>query len=215
MSAEAALNQTFAYGEVVNDELLALAAPLTGRVLDVGCGTGAWCDELRSAGGAYLVGIEPSAAARAAAETRYDLVVGSAVEAISLEELGGSRFDVIVVADVLEHLLDPWAVLKRLAEWSVPGGRLVVSVPNLRYYRVALPLVLAGRWEYAPSGVMDWTHLRWFTRASLARTLAQASWQPERWDLAMGARRRRAARALPAGPSELLAHQLRVVATRV
>jgi hypothetical protein len=62
---------------------------------------------------------------------------------------------------------------------------------------------------------MDWTHLRWFTRASLARTLVQASWKPERWDLAMGGRRRLAARLLPAGPSELLAHQLRVVATRV
>jgi 2-polyprenyl-3-methyl-5-hydroxy-6-metoxy-1,4-benzoquinol methylase len=65
---------------------------------------------------------------------------------------------------VLEHLRDPWAVLARLGEMLRPGGRVHVALPNARHTAVWLPLVLRGRFQYAPAGLLDVTHLRFFAR---------------------------------------------------
>ncbi len=205
--------QDFVYGEVVNTELLALVGPLSGRVLDVGCGAGAWAESLRRAGGQTLVGIEPAPEAAAIARERYDAVVEDALESVDLARLGGQPFDHVIVADVLEHLVDPWAALRRFREWSSPAATLAVSVPNSRYYRLSLALLLGGRFTYARSGVMDWTHLRWFTQASLDRSLRVTGWEPQHWGWAIGSGKRQAiARLLGGATNSLLAAQLRVVA---
>jgi SAM-dependent methyltransferase len=87
---------------------------------------------------------------------------------------GWSRtFDVVVCADVLEHLEDPAAVLARVRKWLSPGGLLLVSLPNVANVAVRLSL-LAGRFEYAEAGILDRTHLRFFTRRS-ARRLVEAA----------------------------------------
>ncbi len=77
-------------------------------------------------------------------------------------------FDVVVCADVLEHLEDPAAVLARVRRWLSPGGVLFVSLPNVANVAVRFAL-LAGRFEYAEAGILDRTHLRFFTRRSARR----------------------------------------------
>jgi 2-polyprenyl-3-methyl-5-hydroxy-6-metoxy-1,4-benzoquinol methylase len=168
------------YGETINWPLLDTFTP-GARVLDIGCGTGAWGPELRRRGAVTLVGIEISAEAATAAAARYDRIVEMPSELLDVEQLGGA-FDTIIAADVIEHLVDPFTELRRWREWCAPGGELVISTPNIRYFRVIRDLLIKGRFDYVDGGgVMDRTHLRWFTHASLADVLADAQWQVDRW----------------------------------
>lgn len=208
------LQQSFVYGEVVNVGLLNLLGSLHGPVLDVGCGAGAWADSLRSAGASPLIGIEPHEAAAERARLGYDLIVGERLEDLDLRALGGEHFGAVIAADVLEHLVDPWEALRRFHRWSRPGATLAVSVPNARYYRVSGGLLLAGRFTYGRSGVMDWTHLRWFTQLSLDRSLRLTGWVPQRWDLAVSGKRMHLGRVLGGRTDPLLASQIRVVAEK-
>lgn len=89
----------------------------------------------------------------------------------SLTTIGEPPFDVVVAGDVLEHLLDPGAVLDRLRPLVKPDGRLLVSLPNVANVTVRLSL-LAGRFEYGPRGILDGTHVRFFTRKTGRRLLA-------------------------------------------
>lgn len=168
------------YGENINWRLLELFRPGR-RVLDIGCGTGAWGPALRSRGAQVLVGVEITPEAAEAARRFYDRVLEGPSEELDLAQLGGT-FDTIVAADVIEHLVDPFDELRRWAEWCSPGGELVISTPNLRHFRVLRELVARGRFDYVDGGgPMDRTHLRWFTQASLADALADAGWRALRW----------------------------------
>ena len=81
------------------------------------------------------------------------------------EGLGSAApFDAVLCLDVLEHLLDPWTVLEGLAGHLAPGGTAIVSIPNIRFHKALLPLLLWGDWAYEERGVLDSTHLRFFTR---------------------------------------------------
>lgn len=139
------------------------------RVLDVGCGEGALGSALKRAGAAYVAGIELDSSAAEAARSRLDqLVEGSAAEVdLPFEE---GEFDYLVFADVLEHTPDPDLVLARLLPMLAPSGRVVVSVPNTRFYLVLLRLIV-DRWSYTDHGIRDRTHLRIFTRRSLEAML--------------------------------------------
>jgi len=143
-------------------------------VLDVGCGTGASLQLLREAGKCKrAIGIEyhPDAAARAR-ETLDEVYEGD-VERMELPIKPGS-VDVLLCLDVLEHLVDPWRTLVRLARLLRPGGVIVASIPNVRNYKVTLPLLFRGRFDYVESGILDRTHLRFFTRES-ARALIEST----------------------------------------
>jgi SAM-dependent methyltransferase len=147
------------------------------RVLDVGCATGYLAAEL-SRRGCTVDGIEfdPVAAEQARAHCRA-VVVGDLEAPLTHAEvermLAGERPDVIVCADVLEHLRDPWAVLAWLRTLLAPGGRAVVSVPNIGHW-TARRALLRGRFDYADFGLFDATHLRFFTRASATELAGRA-----------------------------------------
>ena len=142
-------------------------------VLDVGCATGYLAGALAEQG-CRVWGVEVDAdAARTAAEVCEQVVVGD-LAALDLDEaLGGRRFDVVVLGDVLEHLLDPLPVLRASRGLLAPGGSVCISVPNVAHGAVRLSL-LAGRWEYRPLGLLDDTHVRFFTRDGLDRLLRAA-----------------------------------------
>lgn len=151
--------------------------PAGARVLDVGCATGYLAAELTRRG-CVVDGVEvdPVAAQQARAHCRA-VVVGD-LEAPSTHAevermLGAEHPDVIVCADVLEHLRDPWAVLAWLKTLLAPGGRAVISVPNIAHW-TARRALLKGRFDYAEHGLFDRTHLRFFTRASAARLARRA-----------------------------------------
>jgi 2-polyprenyl-3-methyl-5-hydroxy-6-metoxy-1,4-benzoquinol methylase len=162
------------YGESRENVIDELPLPL-GRVLDVGCGEGGAEGPLRARGATWISGIEilPEPAARAA--ERYDEVqVGDALAA--LDRVTGP-FETILCYDVLEHLIDPAALVRRLLEVSNPGARLHVSLPNARHYSLVRDLVLRGTFGYTDWGHRDSTHLRWFTRRDVTRLLEEAGWR--------------------------------------
>ena len=145
-----------------------------GRVLDLGGGIGATSLALKDAG-------------RADSATLIDQVADDALpgidraEAVDLEDRAALQtlladagpFDTVLCLDVLEHLVDPWGVVRALDPHIAAGGALVVSVPNIGHHSVTLPL-LRGRFDYREQGILDRTHLRWFTRDG-AVALAGAS----------------------------------------
>jgi 2-polyprenyl-3-methyl-5-hydroxy-6-metoxy-1,4-benzoquinol methylase len=161
------------YGNERADLVAALPRPL-GRVLDVGCGQGAVGRGLRAAGATWLSGVESEAAAADVARDVYDEVAVGTVEA-ELDGLAGP-FDTICCYDVLEHLVDPYMVLRRLRDAAAPGGRLHVSVPNARHYSLVRDLVLRGTFGYTAWGHRDNTHLRWFTRRDIVVAMEDAGW---------------------------------------
>ena len=137
------------------------------RVLEVGCGSGATLGWLRRDHQAvHTVGVEIAESAAEHARTLANEVFCLDFERNDLPG-GAQKFDLILCLDVLEHMVDPWAVIDRLAtRYLETGGTLVISLPNVRHYSVVLPLLFGGRWDYEDAGLLDRTHLRFFTKAS-------------------------------------------------
>jgi len=167
-----------AHGLAASHELVLAAVPHGTRVLDVGCATGYLAAEMARRG-CEVVGVEfdPGAAAEARAVCA-EVVVGD-LEApaprADVERAVGAGVDVVVCADVLEHLRDPGATLGWLRGLLRTDGPslVVVSVPNIAHW-TARRALLRGRFDYADFGLFDRTHLRFFTRASARELAARA-----------------------------------------
>jgi 2-polyprenyl-3-methyl-5-hydroxy-6-metoxy-1,4-benzoquinol methylase len=137
-----------------------------GRVLDVGAATGDVAEAL-SQRGCAVTGVELDSEAAKKAERHCERVVVGDVESLDLrEELGEETFDVIVFGDVLEHLKDPLQVLRRVRPFLTSEGCVVASIPNVAHGSVRLSL-MQGKFRYRPLGLLDETHLRFFTRESV------------------------------------------------
>lgn len=150
-----------------------LPADARASILEIGCGTGA-TGALALAGGRCqrYVGIELfESAAHKARQVLSEVVVGD-VEALDLPWPAAS-FDALILSEVLEHLIEPGRLLRRLAPLIRPGGIVLASSPNISHWRVIRELV-RGRFELADSGVFDRTHMRWFTPASFAKMFSGA-----------------------------------------
>jgi O-antigen biosynthesis protein len=170
------------YGTTVNsnsDSSHAQIVELVGhdkRVLDVGASTG-YLAEIMVSHGCSVTGIELDPEASRQAEKYCERVVIGDVETLDLDAgLGGKSFDVIVFGDVLEHLRDPLRTLKRLKPFLSFGGYAVASIPNIAHGSVRLAM-LQGRFEYHPLGLLDETHLRFFTRKSAEQLFKDAGFQ--------------------------------------
>jgi methionine biosynthesis protein MetW len=159
------------------DEVSGIVASMIARgarVLDVGCGTGSLARILCDACQAEVVGIEPDRArASVAAASGLQVHVGCLSREL-LENLG--FFDVVVFADVLEHLPNPQAQLLISRDALRAGGAVIVSVPNVAHWSVRLE-ILQGRFRYQAGGIMDATHLRWFTADSARLVLESAGFK--------------------------------------
>ncbi len=143
------------------------------RVLDVGCANG-YLAEVLTARGCTVSGVEYDAAAAEEARQYLDrLVVGDLEQLDLVGELGEGQFDVVVFGDVLEHLRDPGAALRDARTLLRPGGRIVASVPNIAHGAVRLAL-LRGRWDYTDKGLLDRTHIRFFTLDAVCELLESA-----------------------------------------
>jgi len=161
------------------EDFLVWANPRGTSALDVGCGAGALAPWLRAHGFTYLAGIEVASAAAEIARAQYDLVVELPVEH-ALQTLGG-QFDLIVCADVLEHLGDPWTVLDQLRSVSHETTVLAASIPNIRHWRAVAKIAFGPGFAYEQSGIFDSTHLRFFARPNVEALLRGAGWSPARW----------------------------------
>lgn len=169
-----ATERAAAYDDQDRRELLRLLSGRGLRVLDLGCASGAAGAELKAQGTATVVhGVELRPELAGEAARRMDRVWTADLETLEPGDLE-PPYDALVAADVLEHLRDPWSVLRRLSAALGGGGQLVASIPNVRYLPVVGDLVVRGRFDYRPEGVLDRTHLRFFTRRSVHQLVAGA-----------------------------------------
>ena len=141
--------------------------PRGARVLEFGCATGYMSGVLKERLGCRVTGIELSPEAAALAQECCDRVVAADAETLDVERVfGDERFDAIIFADVLEHLRDPGIVLQRIRALLAEGGAVVASIPNVAHGSVRLAL-LGGEFRYRDAGLLDRTHLRFFTRETV------------------------------------------------
>lgn len=162
------------YPDFANPELLE-KIPLSARtILDVGCAQGALgADYLRRNPVCRVLGIEMDKEAASHAQARLSEVFVGDVEKTPMPFEVPDGIDCIIYGDVLEHLTDPWAVLKEHAKYLSPHGTVLVCMPNIEHWSFAAR-VLTGNFDYDEQGLFDRTHLRWFTPRTMARALADA-----------------------------------------
>ena len=163
-------------GERTSLSVLASLVHNQATVLDLGCGSGALGQHLSETRGCTLDGVTLSEAEATHARPHYRRVVVDNLESCDLvATFAGSHYDFIVCADVLEHLSRPEQVLAACRQLLQPEGRLLISVPNAGYTGLIAEL-LEGEFLYREEGLLDRTHLRFFTRRSLARFLGEQRW---------------------------------------
>jgi len=151
------------YFEFDRPELRELVPREARRVLDVGCGAGALGAALREERGIEVMGLELSPDAAARARERLDAVVVADLDDLDDLPFDRGSFDAMVFGDVLEHLRDPHRLLRVLRPWLADDGALVLSVPNVGHWSVVLPLLTKDRWHYEDAGLLDRTHVHFFT----------------------------------------------------
>jgi 2-polyprenyl-3-methyl-5-hydroxy-6-metoxy-1,4-benzoquinol methylase len=148
-------------------EMLKYVPEASRTVLDVGCGEGLFGNTLKQmSAGREVWGIEINPVAAAEAGHKIDKVLVGDVTAV-LSGLPEGHFDCVVFNDILEHLVDPESVLRNITRYLSDDGLVVCSIPNVRYFPVLFRLILRKEWRYVDNGVLDRTHLRFFTVKSI------------------------------------------------
>jgi 2-polyprenyl-3-methyl-5-hydroxy-6-metoxy-1,4-benzoquinol methylase len=146
------------------------------NVLEVGCAMGATGKLLLETGKAkWVTGIECAPECGEAARRVLDEVHIGNIEQMAFD-WEAKRFDCFVFGDVLEHLSDPWRLLERLRPFLADDGVVVASIPNVKHWPVIRDLIFRGEWKYSDWGVLDITHLRFFTRKSAARMFSETGY---------------------------------------
>lgn len=164
------------YPDVTRDEIAAIVPGSVKQLLDVGCAGGGF-GAVMARRGVEVWGIEIDESAAAKAQERLaHVIVGPFPEALP----DGLTFDCISFNDVLEHLLDPARALVAARSRLTRGGCVVASIPNARHASIIIPLVLYGRWDYHDIGLLDRTHLRWFTKITMRELFEGSGFNVER-----------------------------------
>jgi len=148
------------------------------RLLEIGCGNGDTSAYARATGKCgWCCGVELCEAPALEARSKLDQVIVGDVERVSLPFARGA-FDVLILSEVIEHLVDPWKVLSHLHTLMKPGGIVLSGSPNVCHYDVLLTL-LKGRWRYEDKGIFDATHLRWFSPSTYAELFESSGFKVE------------------------------------
>lgn len=177
------------------DEVTVLIPKRAKRILDVGCSVGVMGEALERVG-CEVTGIESFPALAEGARQRLSRVIQEDVEELCRRDGDvGGPFDCVVMADVLEHLRDPWSVVRWVSGLVDEGGSMVISVPNIRHIHLFWSMAVRRRWPYRDVGLFDRTHLRWFAFNNLEELLAGTGFEivelrrshrvlpnPSRWD---------------------------------
>ncbi len=167
------------YHDRPRTDLLALMERAPSRVLDIGCAAGATGRYIKERfPDAWVAGIELSAPAAALARERIDLVLEQKLEEVDFAANGiqPGSIDTVIVADVLEHLYDPWHALVCLRPLLSPDAQVLASIPNARNLGLMNDLA-KGRFGYAAEGLLDITHIRFFTRAEMERMFSETGYR--------------------------------------
>ncbi|RZL62468.1 MAG: class I SAM-dependent methyltransferase [Pedobacter sp.] len=149
-------------------ELLKFIPKTIRKVLDVGCASGNFGKMLKEIYGCKVWGIEPDTTSAEIARTKIDTVFNTTFDE-NIQISNDEKFDCIFFNDVLEHLQQPNEALKLASKYLNESGCIIASIPNIRYYPVILSLLRYKDFKYLDAGVMDKTHLRFFTKKSMIR----------------------------------------------
>lgn len=147
-------------------EMLRFVPQNVTRVLEIGCGTGEFGKILKSQRNVEVWGIELSKEIAEVTKGKLDNVIVGDIESDNIP-LPSEYFDCIVFNDVLEHLKYPWIVLRKLRDNLKHYGWIISSIPNVRYYENIKELLIRKEWQYVDAGILDKTHLRFFTINSI------------------------------------------------
>lgn len=167
-----------AYYSCDRSEMLAFVTGRPGTILELGCGEGVFGAELKQRFSSTVIGIEASESAAVKARNLIDRVVVADIDTFDFARLE-CRFDLIIANDVLEHLGDPWGVVARLRPLLSDGGRFIASIPNIRCYKALFKLVFKGEWQYCDAGILDRSHLRFFTKSSIRKLFEDNGYRVE------------------------------------
>jgi O-antigen biosynthesis protein len=173
MENPAFINKDDQYYNLEKTRIAALIRPGPNTIMDLGCATGRLGRRLRENHKAnYLVGVEIFPEAAKEASKVYDAMHSGDIEFLDLDYK--EFFDYVICGDILEHLRDPWKTIERIRRWLKKEGVLICSLPNVRYWSVLRDLIFFGDWHYEDAGILDKTHLRFFTKRTLLKALKDA-----------------------------------------
>lgn len=168
-------------GEYYTDkrqEMLKFIPKTAKTILDVGCGTGVFSAQLLN-GENNVWGIELDEESAQIASKVLNKVLTGKVEDV-INELPDNYFDAIIFNDVLEHLYDPWDIMEKMKSKLSKDGNVVCSIPNVRYIRNIGQLVFNRDWKYCDFGILDVTHIRFFTKKSIIRFFTELGYKVEK-----------------------------------
>jgi O-antigen biosynthesis protein len=166
-----------------NPQFLDAFASAPRTMLDIGCSTGNLGGQIKAAHpGCRVIGIEPHLGAAAIAASKLDQVIAKRVEDIDFaaEGIAPGSIDTLVAADSLEHIYDPWRTMVTLRPYLTPDAQIILSIPNTRHLSMWKHFIDEGRWTYADRGLLDITHIRFFTLKEIEDFLTQTGYRMEK-----------------------------------
>jgi len=164
------------YYNLDRKEMLDFISGQPEKILEAGCGSGNFGAALKEKFDAEITGIELfESAAREASKKLDKVICGNLEEKIDSAE--NNYYDLIVFNDVLEHLYDPWNVLKKAATKLCKGGKVMASIPNIRHLYTMFDIVIKKDFKYTDAGILDKTHLRFFTKKSIIRMFDECGYK--------------------------------------
>ena len=164
------------YYQHTRGELIPYVPASLKKMLDVGCGEGGFSETVKSISGAEVWGIEMTSDAAGIAATKLNKVILGSYEN-QFESLPKEYFDCVFFNDVLEHMADPYSVLEKTKTLLTKDGKIFCSIPNVRFIRNLYEILIKKDWEYKDQGILDRTHLRFFTQKSIQRMFNELNFE--------------------------------------
>jgi 2-polyprenyl-3-methyl-5-hydroxy-6-metoxy-1,4-benzoquinol methylase len=148
------------------------------NILEIGCGQGNTLIELKKQGKAkFTVGIDIMDLNQS---TKLDKFILADIESEENIDLPENYFDIIICADVLEHLKDPWNVLEKIKKFLKPNGIIIASIPNIREISTLASILIKGDFRYVNAGILDKTHLRFFCKKNIIELFEKTGYKVEK-----------------------------------
>lgn len=169
-------DQSYYFSSIRDDLIRLIPNSSTGyTILEIGCGTGATLKKLKDSGIAVsTTGIELYPLKQNHHDSLNHLFLEN-IETMRFPPDMQSSFDIILMGDVLEHLIDPWTTLKKINNLLKMNGKIIMSIPNIRHYSALKSIFLNGDFKYTQDGILDQTHLRFFTKKNIVELIAGAN----------------------------------------
>ncbi len=164
------------YYNIERKEMLEFIEGSPSKIFEAGCGTGNFGEVLKKKFNTEVTCVELFENAANKAKKKVDKVICGNIEK-EIDNIENNYYDLIIFNDVLEHLHDPWSLLKKTAGKLGSGGRVIASIPNIRYLQTMAEIVIKKDFKYTDAGILDKTHIRFFTKKSIIRMFEECGYK--------------------------------------